>query len=141
MNKRKKTFGAFVAISLLVPGCKKENIIDTLDNSRYGKPVFDVEYQFGGAVQTKTLHGDGEYDALLDELMLQVQAGDTVWFSVVGAADPESNPQEPIVFQTTSEREARQWTEQMANRGYTVQIMYNTHTRTYTCTAVWPNHE
>lgn len=140
MKRKLRQIGAFLAITIMMAGCQKEEIIESINYDYANGPKYNITYRIGDISQAKTLHGEEEYEALLDSLIQQAMAGDVVWVSAIGNANPEDNPQEPIVFCTYNEREARQWVLEMISRGFSVSIEYNEATRLYTCTAVIPSH-
>ncbi len=91
-------------------------------------------YSINGEVFQTTM-SESEWDAFLERMMALAREGYEVSFSK-NRSSLTSQSKEKITFVTTSEQEANEWSNNMANQGYVVSITFDKTTGEYTCIAV-----
>ena len=127
---------------MLLFGCEKESSTTPTISPILTNPPTELRYVVDG-VENRAMY-DTEYgaDSLLTELFALVREGRALTLKAqIDLNDNVTENNEPIVFITSSEREAIAWTEQMSAQGYDVDVSYNPRTRLYTCIAVIPSPE
>lgn len=132
MKKTTKTIAAILGL-LAVAGCQKENTTN-LDTS-FSSTETVMYYQTGSTSGYVAISSDTAWDLFLEQMLALAREGYQVSFSSSQLAQ-EHATKDIVTFSTTNKDEAKAWSKQMANDGYTVTINYDTKTGVYTCTAV-----
>jgi hypothetical protein len=133
MKKNIKTVALFAALSLAAVSCQKTDEFLPINGNEQLAETFQVMYSINGEVFQTTM-SESEWDAFLERMMALAREGYEVTFSK-NRSSLTSQSKEKVTFVTTSEQEANEWSNNMANQGYEVTISYNHKTGEYTCIA------
>jgi hypothetical protein len=90
-------------------------------------------YSINGEV-FQTSISESEWNAFVERMIALAREGYEVTFSR-NRSSLTSQSKEKVTFITTDEKEAQQWSHDMANQGYTVTISFDQGTGEYTCVA------
>ena len=133
MKRTSSILSAAILLVILCAGCQKENLSTAVDTDHNVL----VYYTEGGVAKTALLDMSPQSDSLLHHLISNVADGNRIVFLPDGITDYDINDvgDNPIVFTTTSEREALIWCRTMTNEGYTTEMFYDNNTGIYVCTA------
>lgn len=122
------------ALSLAATSCQKTEFVDTNVISGQTADTFYVVYSINGEVYQCYL-GELEWDAFVERMLALAREGYEVSFSK-NRSSLTSQSKEKVTFVTDSEKEAHEWSNEMANQGYYVTITYDQGTGKYTCIAI-----
>lgn len=133
MKRTSSILSAAILLVILCAGCQKENL-PTAAGTDQNVLVYYTE---GGVAKTALLDMSPQSDSLLHHLISNVADGNRIVFLPDGITDYDINDvgDNPIVFTTTSEREALIWCRTMMSQGYTTIIYFDETTGVYTCIA------
>lgn len=125
---------AFLAVlSLAAVSCQKEDVLPMVDSEQTTETI-NVLYSINGEVYQATL-SESEWDAFVERMLALAREGYEVSFSK-NRTSLTSQTKEKVTFVTDSEKEAHEWSNEMANQGYYVTITYDQGTGKYTCIAI-----
>lgn len=132
MKKIFRTVAFFVAMALVSTGCQKENddLMSIMGDSQFAN---QVQYTVAGATHRVVLSDNDAWNLFMDSLFAMVKDGYTAEIS--GGQRTSLKYKETVVFTTTSETEAKNWTSNMLAQGYAVSISYDETTGVFTCIA------
>lgn len=132
MKKIFRTAAFLAAMALATTSCQKENddLMTIVGNSQFGS---QVHYTVAGSTHRVILSDDEAWNLFLDSLFAMVKDGYTAEIS--GSQRSSLKYKETIIFTTTSETEAKNWTSNMVAQGYAVSISFDETTGVYTCIA------
>ena len=134
MKKYFKTVALLTVLSLTASGCQKENEIYPIIGAEQTTESILVVYSINGEVFQTTI-GESEWDAFVARMLALAREGYEVSFSK-NRTSLTSQSKEKVIFTTTSEKEAHEWSNNMANLGYSVTITFDQNTGEYTCIAI-----
>ena len=129
-----RTVALLAVLSLATTGCQKTEFVDPKVSSEQTAETFYVVYSIDGEVYQDYLC-ESEWDTFVERMLALAREGYEVSFSK-NRSSLTSQTKEKVVFVTTSEHEAHNWSEAMTGEGYVVTITYDKITGEYTCIAI-----
>ena len=130
---RFRTVALLAVLSLATASCQKDDVSPLVGTEQTSETI-RVTYSINGVVYQTTL-SESEWDAFVERMLALAREGYEVSFSK-NRSSLTSQTKEKVVFVTTSEHEAHNWSEAMTGEGYVVTITYDKITGEYTCIAI-----
>ena len=134
MKRNMISVALFAMLATMAVGCQKENYVDSQSTVASVGSVRTVLYTINGVEHLVTLYGDEEWDAFVDSMMSLAQQGYNVSFVNQNVAASGVATKDVQTFTTPSQEEAKAWSKEKAEQGYTVSIKYKD--GLYICVAV-----
>ena len=135
MNIKFKTVALLAVLCLPVAGCQKDQVDNPVEYAEPSSAAIKATYSINGTQYTVLLEDEAAWNAFIEKMLALTREGYEV--SISRGDSLTSRPtKETITYTTTSEQDALQWTNTMANLGYTVTMTYNKKTGIYTCIAI-----
>ena len=133
MKKNYKKIALLAVLSLAATSCQKEDVLPLVGTEQTSESIL-VMYSINGEV-FQTSISESEWDAFVERMIALAREGYEVTFSR-NRSSLTSQSKEKVTFITTDEKEAQQWSHDMANQGYTVTISFDQGTGKYNCIAI-----
>ncbi len=134
MKRNMISVALFAMLATMAVGCQKENYVDSQSTVASVGSVRTVLYTINGVEHLVTLYGDEEWDAFVDSMMSLAQQGYNVSFVNQNVAESGVATKDVQTFTTPSQEEAKAWSKEKAEQGYTVSTTYKD--GLYICVAV-----
>lgn len=134
MNGKVKLFALLGLLGMAMTGCQKETLV-TNEMPAEAAATRTITYSVDGKPQSVVLHGDAEYDALLDQMFSALHKGCKIRIQEGDGTSHHAYAKEVVTYTTTNESEAKKWVKKMVADGYTVDIIFDENTGVYTCIA------
>lgn len=129
----KKIFSILFAATILLAACEKHKTAVTTNSD--GTVERTVIYSVGKTENRSTMETDAEWDALLDQFLVQSKNGNEVVFynlnlTTYGGND-NSDAKDSRTITTSNREEIKAWMKQMEKEGLTVRVTYDDGTGTW----------
>lgn len=135
MKKTIIRVSCLAVLSIMATGCQKETYIERPNPVVEGVSSYSVYYTINGTTWKTSIGDDVELNALMLQLMIMAREGYTITVSNVSSS-PSATSKTTVIYRTTSEEDAANWSAAMVKQGYTVTITIDKETNEYVCTAV-----
>lgn len=135
MSKVIKTLAVFMLLGTLAVSCQKENMVEPNATEVQACTVRTVSYTIDGVEHLTVLHGDEEWDAFLSWMLALSKEGRQVSFRNPNASNTTAQAKEVITYTTTSEEDAKRWTNKMFDEGYSVTYYFDDDLKAWVCIA------
>ncbi len=137
MNRKNTTIALLAVLGTMATGCQKENYADVTSEYVISEinTMRTVHYTVNGVMCIATLQSKEDVDEFLMQLIVLAREGYNVEVFDNNYSPSASHTKEVVTYTTSSETDAKEWTEKKISEGYTVQITYNQRDNTYTCVA------
>ena len=133
MKIKFKNVALLAVLSMAAVSCQKEDVLPNIGTEQTSESIL-VMYSINGEVFQTTI-SESEWDAFVERMLALAREGYEVTFSK-NRTSLTSQSKEKVTFVTDSEKEAHEWSNEMANQGYYVTITYDQGTGKYTCIAI-----
>ena len=135
MKRIVKTVALFMLLGTLAVSCQKETLVESNATEAQVCTVRTVAYTIDGVDHLTVLHGDEEWDAFLSWMLALSKEGRQVSFRNPNASSATTQAKEVITYTTTSEEDAKTWTNKMFENGYTVFYYFDEDLKAWVCIA------
>lgn len=135
MTKKIISAALFAIISVAFTSCQKENLTEPTTLSVESNTYYTIRYIVNGKVHYYTIHNEEDWDTLMSMIIDLAHQGYTISIADDKMPSRENYNKETIVYTTTNEVDAQNWTKKKITEGYIVTTTYNPKTGEYTCTA------
>ena len=135
MIKTVKTVALFMLLGTLAVSCQKENMVEPNATEAQACTVRAVSYTIDGVEHLTVLHSDEEWDAFLSWMLALSKEGRQVSFRNPNASNNTAQAKEVITYTTTSEEDAKRWTNKMFDEGYSVTYYFDDDLKAWVCIA------
>ena len=125
MKKKVITVAFLLMLAALTVSCQKENLFESQPVIAENGSFCNVRYAVDGVKYSITLNSGAEWDALVDSLFTLSVQGHDVRFAKGNANVILSFSKDTQTLITSSEEEAKAWSKERAEEGYTVTITFN----------------
>lgn len=125
MKKKVITVAFLSMLTAVTVSCQKENLFESQPVIVENGSFCNVRYSVDGVKYSITLNSGAEWDALVDSLFTLSVQGHDVRFAKGKANVILSFSKDTQTLITSSEEEAKAWSKERADEGYTVTITFN----------------
>ena len=132
---RKHFVTLFALLSMMAVSCQKENFTEMEPATVGETAAYSLCYTVDGNTHYATFQSKAERLAFIRQLVALTREGHSVRIGNSNTTGVNST-KEKLTFTTTSSDEASAWAEEMAGKGYVVEISFDEETGVYTCTAI-----
>ncbi len=115
----------FAVLATTAVSCQKENIVEPQTTVAEVGTVRTVSYAVDGVTHQITLHGDEEWDNFIESMMTLSEEGHNVSILNESVSVRPIATKDTQVYTTTDRNEAKAWTKEKGDEGYTVEMSYN----------------
>ena len=135
MKKNIISVALLAVFSTMAVSCQKENINDSQMFMSQNEGSRTMLVTIDGISQTLTFSSDSDWIQFMERMTATAREGHTVSIMNATAQYTNNAAKEKIVYTTQIEANAISWSNKMLADGYTVEINYDSNTKTYTCIA------
>ena len=134
MKRNIITVALFAVLATMAVSCQKENLVEPQSTVAEIGTMRTVSYTVDGVTNQIILQNDAEWDAFVDSMLSLSAQGHDVRF-VNESASVQGLPTKDVQTITTpNQAEAKAWSKEKADEGYTVSTTYTN--GQYTVTAI-----
>ena len=134
MKKVIRTVAIIALFATTLQGCQKESVFPTQTNFEEKNGMYVLSYSVDGEFSTEWIENEAAMSEFMKRMFILVNNGHQVEIRNERRTDNAMSPKDVVTFSTRSEEEAKQWSQMMIDKGYSVQIKKEN--GVYNCTAV-----
>lgn len=135
MKKTLIRVSCIALLGLLSAGCQKEAVLERPIPVEQGVSSYTVRYSNGETTWQTTLNENVDLEGFILRLMALAREGYTISVSNNKSSSGIVSCKKTVVYRTTSEEDAANWSVRMAKEGYMVTITVDENTHEYVCIA------
>ncbi len=114
----------FAVLATMAVSCQKENLVEPQSAVAEIGTMRTVSYTVDGVTNQIILHNDTEWDAFVDSMLSLSAQGHNVRFFNESANVQGLSTKEVQTITTSNQAEAKAWSKEKADKGYTVSTTY-----------------
>ena len=125
MKRNLISVALFAVLATMAVSCQKENLVESPSAVAEVGTVRTVSYAVDGVAHQITLYGDDEWDNFLESMMTLSEEGHSVSITNTSVSVRPLATKDTQVYTTTDRNDAKAWTKEKGDEGYTVEMSYN----------------